>query len=80
LQKAEAISETVLGTKQLIAPEIYQEGAEEYEGEPYGFEVDMWAFGVMFYFMMNMEFHFSSSAVIQSSTPSGVSRTSAINS
>lgn len=35
-----------------MSPEIYR-------NETYGFEVDMWAFGVLFYFMLNMEFPFS---------------------
>ena len=43
---------TVLGTSYFMAPEIY-------EGENYSFEVDMWAFGVLFYFMLNMEYPFS---------------------
>jgi len=42
----------VLGTENYMSPEIYR-------NETYGFEVDMWAFGVLFYFMLNMEFPFS---------------------
>jgi len=33
-----------------MSPEVY--------GEDYGFEVDMWAFGVLFYYMLNKEFPF----------------------
>jgi len=33
----------------------------------YGFEVDMWAFGVLFFFMLNMEFPFSIPLFIKSS-------------
>ena len=38
-----------------MSPEIFR-GDEDHV---YGFEVDMWAFGVLFYFMLNMEFPFS---------------------
>jgi len=38
-----------------MSPEIFR-GDEEHT---YGFEVDMWAFGVLFYFMLNLEFPFS---------------------
>ena len=38
-----------------MSPEIFK-GDEEHT---YGFEVDMWAFGVLFYFMLNLEFPFS---------------------
>ena len=46
---------TILGTEQFMSPEIYS-GDEE---NTYGFEVDMWAFGVLFFFMLNCEFPFS---------------------
>ncbi len=46
---------TILGTEQFMSPEIFA-GSEDIL---YGFEVDMWAFGVLFYFMLNMEFPFS---------------------
>jgi serine/threonine protein kinase len=45
------ISFTILGTGAYMSPEIYNE-------DEYGFEIDMWAFGVLFYFMLNMEFPF----------------------
>lgn len=35
-----------------MSPEIF-------ENERYGYEVDMWAFGVMFYYMLNHEYPFS---------------------
>lgn len=35
-----------------MSPEIYSQ-------QEYGFEVDMWAFGVVMYFMLNREFPFS---------------------
>jgi serine/threonine protein kinase len=38
-----------------MAPEIFR-GDED---STYGFEVDMWAFGVLFFFMLNSEFPFS---------------------
>jgi serine/threonine protein kinase len=38
-----------------MSPEIFAGNEESF----YGFEVDMWAFGVLFYFMLNMEFPFS---------------------
>ncbi len=47
----------MLGTENYMSPEIYR-------NETYGFEVDMWAFGVLFYFMLNMEFPFSIFLVI----------------
>lgn len=34
---------------------------EVFDGKKYGFEVDMWAFGVTMYFMLNMEYPFSKS-------------------
>lgn len=34
-----------------MSPEIF-------ENERYGYEVDMWAFGVMFYYMLNHEYPF----------------------
>lgn len=46
------IGGTILGTEQFMSPEIYQ-------GNEYGYEVDMWAFGVLFYFMLNIEYPFS---------------------
>ena len=50
-KKNEDVGGTVLGTSSNISPEIYSNGH-------YSYEVDMWAFGVLFYFMLNMEFPF----------------------
>ena len=50
-----------------MSPEIFSGNESSF----YGFEVDMWAFGVLFYFMLNMEFPFSNSPLIQNSTPTG---------
>lgn len=44
--------QTVLGTPPYMAPEVFRD-------ENYSFEVDMWAFGVLFYFMLNQQFPFS---------------------
>ena len=46
---------TILGTSYFMSPEIYNENPIRF----YGYEVDIWAFGVLFYFMLNMEFPFS---------------------
>lgn len=43
---------TVLGTRQYMSPEIFQE-------EEYGFEIDMWALGVLFCFILNRSYPFS---------------------
>lgn len=45
----------MLGTDQFMSPEILSAD----ENNTYGYEVDMWAFGVLFYFMLNMEYPFS---------------------
>jgi serine/threonine protein kinase len=58
-KKKEQVGGTLLGTEQFMSPEIYQ-------GIEYGYEVDMWAFGVLFYFMLNMEFPFSTAVVTKS--------------
>lgn len=58
---------TILGTEQFMSPEIFSGNETDF----YGFEVDMWAFGVLFYFMLNMEFPFSTPPPIQSSTRTG---------
>lgn len=64
-KKAMNVKGTVLGTEQYMSPEIYRCGLgseeEEEEGSrySYGFEVDMWAFGVLFFFMLNQSFPFS---------------------
>jgi serine/threonine protein kinase len=44
-----------------MSPEIFSGNETTF----YGFEVDMWAFGVLFYFMLNMEFPFSTSSSTQ---------------
>ena len=36
-----------------MSPEIYT------PEEAYGFEVDMWAFGILFFYLLNMEYPFS---------------------
>ncbi len=56
-KKLENISGTVLGTENYMSPEIYL-------NQIYSHEVDMWAFGVLFYFMLNMEFPYSKLYVI----------------
>jgi serine/threonine protein kinase len=66
-KKKDNISGTILGTENYIAPEIYIER----ENDNYGFEVDMWAFGVLFYFMLNMQYPFRTSRLMQGSTPGG---------
>jgi serine/threonine protein kinase len=45
----------MVGTEHFMAPEIFSADKIKF----YGFEIDMWAFGVLFYFMLNMEFPFS---------------------
>ena len=51
-KKSYDISGTVLGTENFMSPEIYR-------SDNYGFEVDMWAFGVVLFFMLNKEYPFS---------------------
>lgn len=51
LSKNSNRGETVLGTKQYMSPEIYI-------NKEYGFEVDMWAFGIVFFFLLNKDFPF----------------------
>jgi serine/threonine protein kinase len=59
---------SIVGTETYNAVEIFS-GSEQY-----GFEVDIWAFGVLFFFMLNMEFPFSNCFTIQNSTRTGHSR------
>ncbi len=47
-----------LGTIELISPEIFE--PDENEEDIYGYEVDVWSFGVVFYFMLNNQYPFSS--------------------
>ena len=56
-KKHDEVGGTVLGTEHYMSPEIFL-------NEVYSFEVDMWAFGVLLYFMLNMEFPFSKLNVI----------------
>jgi doublecortin-like kinase 3 len=46
LSKPSGSGETVLGTGNYMSPEVYSQ-------REYGFEVDMWSFGVVMYFMLN---------------------------
>ena len=51
-----------------MSPEIFKSGVVEQpeeEGELYGYEVDMWAFGVLLYYMLNMTYPFCNSLIIQ---------------
>lgn len=60
-KKKADIGGTILGTEQFMSPEIFSGNESSF----YGFEVDMWAFGVLFYFMLNMEFPFSKYLIMQ---------------
>jgi len=44
-----------------MSPEIYSES--------YGFEVDMWAFGVLFFYMLNLDYPFCIWALILEINP-----------
>lgn len=59
-KKASNVEGTVLGTEQYMAPEIYRQGVEGdvTEGDMYGYEVDMWAFGVLLFYMLNLSYPF----------------------
>lgn len=57
-KKATKAFNTVCGTEQYMSPEIYKGGMNESSDEVYGYEVDMWAFGVLFYYMLNLAFPF----------------------
>ncbi len=63
-KKKENVNGTVLGTCEYMSPELLR-------GDQYGFEVDMWSFGVLFYFMLNAEPPFSSNLFIKISTRVG---------
>lgn len=52
LSTLESKGDIVLGTGSYMSPELYS-------SKEYGFEVDMWSFGVVFYFMLNKQFPFS---------------------
>ena len=61
-KKATNAHGTVCGTERFMSPEIYKcgvEGIDGVEGEDYyGYEVDMWAFGVLFFYMLNKSYPF----------------------
>ena len=53
-KKSDDAGNLVLGTDYYMSPEIFT-------NEIYGFEVDIWAFGVLFFYMLNMDHPFSNS-------------------
>ena len=59
-----------------MSPEIYQcgvEGIDGFEGEEhYGYEVDMWAFGVVFFFLLNKSYPFGKINIMQKYNRTGV--------
>lgn len=57
-KKSGDIFGTTLGTERYMSPEIYRQ-------DNYGFEVDMWAFGVLFFFMLNREYPFGKFIIMQ---------------
>jgi serine/threonine protein kinase len=57
-KKTEDICKTILGTDEFMSPEVMS-------NKPYGYEIDMWAFGVVFYYMLNQEIPFSKICFIQ---------------
>ena len=61
-----------------MAPEIYYCKIAEENGdfECYGKEVDIWAFGVLFYYMLNQSFPFGNPQLIKSSIVAGLSKQS----
>ena len=56
-KKKQNVTGTVLGTSEYMSPELLR-------GHRYGFEVDMWGLGVLFYFMLNAEPPFSRGLLI----------------
>lgn len=62
-KKAVQSPETVCGTQSYMSPEIFECGKRGIEGveveQYYGYEVDMWAFGVLFFNMLNKDMPFS---------------------
>jgi len=65
-KKASNIFGTVLGTEQFMSPEIYKAGVEETDEEhSYGYEVDMWAFGVLMFYMLNLSYPFGNTYITQ---------------
>lgn len=51
-RREEKTTGTILGTGKFMAPEIY-------DGNKYGYGVDMWAIGVTIYYMLNGEYPFN---------------------
>ena len=59
-KKASNATKTVLGTEQFMSPQIFRCGAQKVDDELiYGYQIDMWAFGVLFFYMLNGDFPFS---------------------
>lgn len=71
---------TVIGTEYFMSPEIYEQGVEGSEGEKYGFEVDVWACGVLLFYMLNACFPFRKPPLTQRYSPSGHAKPNASNS
>lgn len=65
---------TVIGTEYFMSPEIYAQGVEGNGGNKYGFEVDVWACGVLLFYMLNACFPFRNAAIIQKYSPLGPAR------
>lgn len=65
---------TVIGTEYFMSPEIYAQGVEGSEGEKYGFEVDVWACGVLLFYMLNSCFPFRNLPPTQRYSPHGHAR------
>lgn len=51
-KKIHEVNKTACGTEPFMAPEIFLK-------EDYDFPVDMWAFGILLYYMLNKEYPFS---------------------
>lgn len=61
-KKAKYVEGTIIGTEHFMSPEIYLQGMDESRDsgkkETYGFEVDVWAFGVLLFYMLNSSYPF----------------------